>query len=104
MAGKRLRRRIRELSGLDKLSGEDRYKLASKILNDNDMKQDMCLQCPGLTYKDIERTCKAILTERHYQQEPTEEELVPEKYGREPIQEVFKPTGKKIQYKTLTRS
>ena len=103
MAGKRLRRKIRELSGLDKLTGEDRSRLATEILHSTDLKQDICLQCPGITYRDIEKTMQAVLAERKYKPELTEEELYPEKYGETPKQEVFRPRGSKIEYRAPTR-
>lgn len=90
---------------LDSLSPEERSRRAREILEDNDIKQDMCLKCPGLTHKDIERTMKAVLAERHIRDEPTEEDLYPEKYGKESNlrQEVWRPSKKKVEYTTLTR-
>lgn len=93
------------MCNLDSLSSEERAEKAREILEDCELKQDLCLKCPGLTHKDIERTMKAVLAERHIRKEPTEEELYPEKYGNDPNpkQEVWCPGNRNVEYKPLTR-
>lgn len=86
---------------MDDLSGDDRLRLASNILDSTEMKQDICLQCPGITYRDIDRTMKAVLAEKKPKRDP-EEDLYPEKYGKT-SKEVFRPGIGKIEYRQMTR-
>lgn len=90
------------MCGLDQLSVEERAQKAKEILDSMEIKQSLCLQCPGLTHKDIERTMKSVLAERHITKPKTEEELYPEKYGQEPVEE-WSPGGVHVTYSVLTR-
>lgn len=98
---RRLKRKIRDLCQLDQLSKEERRAAATSLLHDNDAKQKLCNSVPGLSFKDIDRAMKDILSER----QPTEEELeriaVPEKYDP-PFLPGSKSGIKKMKYRTLT--
>lgn len=84
---KRLKRRIQELCGLINLNREEKLRKANEILNSSELKQQICNQILGATFKDIERTMTAIMKERQlteYQQEMLElEQEAPEKFDPE---------------------
>ena len=79
---KRLKRRIKEICGLENISKEERIKRAQQILNDPAEKQALCNRLVGLSHRDIEKVLKDIVTERKSKQQEEYEELlneVPEK-------------------------
>lgn len=69
---KKLKRRIQELCGFNKLEREERLSRANEILNSADLKQAICNQILGTTFKDVERAMEAIINER--QLTPAQEE------------------------------
>lgn len=81
---KRLKRRIHELCGLINLNRDEKIRKANEILNSSELKQSICNQILGTSFKDVERAMTAILKERQLtesQQEMLElEEEVPEKF------------------------
>ena len=103
---KRLKRRVRELCGLDSLSKEDRLLRAKEILENNKIKQKLCNQMPGLTFKDIDRTMEAVLEERYPTDKELEElelrELAPEKF-EPPIPAIDRPPKTEGPWRPLTR-
>jgi hypothetical protein len=84
---KRLKRKIKELSGLDTLSKLDRTRRAKEILNDTAEKQLICNSVLGASFKDVEKVMKEVLNERKLSRHELEyEELlsdVPEKINPE---------------------
>jgi hypothetical protein len=82
-----LKRRIREVCGLDALEKDERVKRAHKILNDNAEKQRICNEILGTSFKDIERAMRSIIEEKKISQEELEEfelaESEPGKYSME---------------------
>lgn len=75
------------MCGLNDLSREERLLKANEILKSNDLKQAICHQIQGCTFKDIERSMEAVIKERQrtqYEEEQLEEqEFAPEKYDLE---------------------
>jgi len=57
---KRLKKRIREVCGLDSLSKEDRAIRIQEILDSTDEKQAICNQIVGTSFKDIEKALVSI--------------------------------------------
>lgn len=103
---KRLKRKVRDLCGLDSLSKEDRLLRAKEILESTKIKQKMCNQMIGLTFKDIERAMTAVLEERQPTEREQEElelrELAPEKF--EPfIPQIDRPPAREVSYRPMTR-
>jgi hypothetical protein len=98
---RRLKRKIRDICQLDHLSKEERRAAATKILNDTNAKQKLCNACPGLSFKDIERTMKDILAERQPTEDELEEMAIPEKFDPIPLPN-SKQNGHKMKYKILT--
>lgn len=103
---KRLRRKVRELCGLDLLSKEERLLRAKEILENNTTKQKLCNQMPGLTFKDIDKAMIAVLEERNPTDREIEElelrELAPEKF-EPPIIAIDRPPKTEGNYRPLTR-
>jgi hypothetical protein len=107
---KKLKRRIQDLCGLQSLSREDRLLKANEILNSNDLKQAICHQILGCTFKDIERAMTAVIKERHISEEQAEqlelESTMPEKYDLELDFKVNKHASNNVQdvrYRAPTR-
>lgn len=103
---KRLKRKVRELCGLDSLSKEDRLLRAKEILESTKIKQKLCNQMAGLTFKDIERAMTAVIEERQPTEREQEElelrELAPEKF--EPfIPQIDRPPVREVTYRHITR-
>lgn len=84
---KKLKRRIQELCGLLDLNREERLLKANEILRNNDLKQAICHQILGCTFKDIEKAMNAVLKERQITEAEEEqlelEELAPDKFDLE---------------------
>lgn len=84
---KKLKRRIQELCGFNDLEREERINRAHEILNSNELKQAICHQILGTTFKDIERAMEGIIKERRLTPDQEEEiqlrESHPEKYEPE---------------------
>lgn len=84
---KKLKRRIQELCGFNDLEREERVSRAHEILNSTELKQAICHQILGTTFKDVERAMDAVIKER--QLTPSQEEELelreshPEKYEPE---------------------
>lgn len=55
---KKLKKRIRDLCGLDALSKEARVKKCHELINDTQFKHSLCNQVLGLTFKDIDKVLK----------------------------------------------
>lgn len=102
---KRLKRKVRELCGLDSLSKEDRLLRAKEILESTKIKQKMCNQMPGLTFKDIERAMTDVINERQPTEREQEElelrELAPEKF--EPYIPQVEHPRREVTYRNPTR-
>lgn len=81
---KKLKRRIQQLCGLDKLSREEKVLRANEILNSVELKQAICHEILGTKFKDIEKAMLDALKERQLTPEQEEEfelrESHPEKY------------------------
>lgn len=100
--GKRLRKRIRELCGIDNLGREEKHKRAREIIDDYEFKQSICLKAPGITHLDIERTMKVVLAERKVEtEEQALRRIAPQKF--ESQQEYKIKKTKKFTYKCYTR-
>jgi hypothetical protein len=84
---KRLKRRIQELCGLLNLKREERLRRANEILNSTELKQAICNQILGTTFKDVEKTMVGIINERQLTEEQQEqlelEKSNPEKFDAE---------------------
>lgn len=82
-----MKRRIQDLCGFDNLSREERLSRANEILNSTELKQEICHQILGTSYKDVERAMESIIKERQLTPEQEEEknlrEIAPEKF--EPV-------------------
>jgi hypothetical protein len=74
------------LCGFNNLEREERLSRAHEILNSNELKQAICHEILGTTFKDVERAMEAILKER--QLTPAQEE---ELELRKTIPEKFEP-------------
>ncbi len=79
---KKLKKRIREIAGLDRLSKDERVGRAYALVDDIDFKQRLCNRVPGLDYKTIERCLKSIISSER--PKATDEEILrstnPEKF------------------------
>lgn len=84
---KRLKKRIQELCGLLNLKREERLRRANEILNSTELKQAICNQILGTTFKDVEKTMVGIINERKLTEEQQEqlelEKTNPEKFDVE---------------------
>jgi hypothetical protein len=72
------------LCGLQKLSRDERLSRANEILNSTELKQAICHQILGCTFKDIERAMAVTIDERQITEAQAErmelEEMAPEKF------------------------
>lgn len=72
------------MCGFNDLSREERIVRANEILTSTDLKQSICHQILGTTFKDIDRVMRAILEERQLTSDQQEEleirKTMPEKY------------------------
>ena len=107
---KHLKRRILELCGLINLKREEKILKANEILRSTELKQAICNQIQGSTFKDIERTMESILKERQLsnsEQEMLElEKQAPEKFDLEfdfKINQDASDRKKDTRYTTYTR-
>lgn len=106
---KKLRKRIRELCGLEGLERSERRRQAQQILDSPELKQQICNQMLGLSFRDIDKTMRNVLAENQPTPEEQEESelrrIAPHKFDPDAILESRIPrTGrKKVTYKTLTR-
>lgn len=97
---KKLKRRIQELCGFNNLERQERLDRAHEILNSTELKQAICHQILGTTFKDVERAMEAIIKER--QLTPAQEEEMelreshPEKYEPEFDAELEFKINKKV--------
>ena len=82
-----MKRRIHELCGLINLERTEKIRIANEILNSTELKQAVCNQILGTTFKDVEKAMEAILRERQLTEEQLEilelEKQVPEKFDYE---------------------
>lgn len=77
---KRTKKKILELCGFTSLNREEKARLASQILFDNDEKQRICNQINGISHKDVELALKDMVDEKLLE-ESFEKESFPEKFG-----------------------
>jgi hypothetical protein len=105
-----LRRRILELCGFKGLERNEKVKRANEILKSAELKQSICNQIMGATYKDIERTMIAVLNERQLsplQEEENElKELAPEKFDPTvsfKVNQDVSDRKKPISYRSITK-
>jgi hypothetical protein len=75
---KKLKRRIREASGIDLLGKDERHQRASEILGDVAEKQSICHRVLGASFKDVEGTMRDLLSEKRSKQQQEYEELMEE--------------------------
>jgi hypothetical protein len=84
---KRLKKRIQELCGFLNLKREEKLRKANEILKSTELKQAICNQILGASFKDIEKTMMGIINERQLTEEQEEqielEQLSPEKFDLE---------------------
>jgi hypothetical protein len=99
--GKKLKKKIKELAGLDGVSLEDRIKRAKYILNSNEEKQKLCSNMLGLTYKQIDTVMRSVLAEKRMSEDELEEIENPEKFSHEKDYSYYHGTKSKITFKTL---
>lgn len=101
---KRLKRRILELCGFTNLKREEKILKANEILRSPELKQSICNQILGSSFKDIERAMDSVLKERQLtesQQEMLElSQEVPEKFD---LDFDFKLNNQVSDKKTETR-
>lgn len=104
---KRLRKRIRELCGLEGLERTKRRELAQDILDSSKFKQRLCNKVNGLSFRDIERTMQNVLDENKPTVDEQEEQelrrIAPQKFNPDAILGVCPCANKKTEYRTLTR-
>jgi hypothetical protein len=99
------------LCGFNNLEREEKIRKANEILNSADLKQAICHQILGTTFKDVERAMEAVINERQlteYQQEILElQEQAPEKFDLEFDFKLNKSASdrhvKTSQYRTYTQ-
>jgi len=82
--GKKLKKRIKELAGLEGVSLEDRVKRAKQVLNSVEEKQLLCSKMLGLTYKEIDTVMRSVILEKRKSADDLEKEQNPEKFEDEP--------------------
>lgn len=58
---KRLKKQVQDISGLSYLKREQKIERAREILTSTGIKQDLCNQIPGLSFKDLEKLLKGII-------------------------------------------
>lgn len=94
---KRLKRKIQEVSGLDKLKREEQVKQAQAILEDSEAKQAICHKVLGASHKDVERALKSIIQDKKPTKAEHDEselkEIAPEKFHPERQREKARPHG-----------
>lgn len=98
---RKLKKRIRELCGLEALSKEERTRRCNEILNDNDLKQSLCNQVPGLTFRDIDKTLKAELSDKKLTPEQEIYESIEEDFPDKLNPNDFKPKPKRKVSRSL---
>lgn len=97
---KRLKKKIQDVCGLNDLDRDERLSRAHEILNSQELKQAICNQILGTSFKDVERAMKSLIEDRRPTPEEEEmlelERIAPEKLRAE---ELFpKPKKQKKQY------
>ncbi len=104
---KRLRKRIRELCGLEGLERAKRRKKAQEIIDSTDLKQRLCNKVNGLSFRDIEKAMSNVLKENKPTAEEVEEEelrrVAPQKLDPVAKKDPLTLVNKKIKSKALTR-
>jgi hypothetical protein len=102
------------LCGFNSLERDERLKRANEILNSTELKQEICHQILGTTFKDVERAMLAVINEKQLTPDQQEElelrKAVPEKYEPEFDPDLEFKINKKAAdpkretgYRTLTR-
>lgn len=109
---RRLKKKIRELVGLEGLSKEERLLRAKEVLENQHTKQKLCNLVPGLTFKDIDRAMKDVISERQPTEKEQEElelrEIAPEKF-EPPVPALLRPPhlqgkqNRELRYESPTR-
>lgn len=72
---KRLKRRIQEECGLSSLGKEERTRRVHEILDSTDEKQAICNKIAGVSFKDIEKALKDLISNKRSKEEQTRVEL-----------------------------
>jgi predicted RNA methylase len=84
---KRLKQKIKEISGLLNLSKEERSLKAHEILDSNEAKQAICRQILGCTFKEVERVMLSVIQERQLTESQKEQielqKVAPHKFNPE---------------------
>jgi hypothetical protein len=77
---KKLKRRIKEVCGLDSLKKDERVKRAREILEDPVEKQAICHKIVGASHKDVEKALQDIIVEKKGTKQQQEYEELEEEY------------------------
>jgi hypothetical protein len=97
---KRLKKKIQDVCGLTDLPREEKLLRASEIITSTELKQAICNQVLGISFKNVERTMQAIIDDRRpsrHEEEMRElEEVAPYKLQKE---DLFPSTKKYKQTK-----
>lgn len=91
-----MKKRIQEVCGFNNLKRDEKIKRAHEILNNTELKQSICNQILGASFKDIERAVSSIIDERRLTKEQEEmlelEAQAPEKFDKDDLDFQFKVT------------
>lgn len=89
-----MKKRIQEVCGFNNLKRDEKIKRAHEILNNTELKQSICNQILGASFKDVERAVSAIIDERRLTREQEEmlelEAQAPEKFDKDDLEFQFK--------------
>lgn len=72
---KKLKKKIEEICGLHGLDWETRQSRASQILASADWKQSLCNDLQGLSFRDLERTLRGVISERQKKEDSYQRKL-----------------------------
>jgi hypothetical protein len=107
---KRLKKRIIELCGFSALNRTEKLSRANDVLNSTDIKNSICNQLQGASFKDVEKAMISIINERQITEEEQElldlEAQVPEKFDHEfqfKLKNEVSDKKKETRYRTYTR-
>ena len=72
---KKLKNKIEDVCGLSTLDRDSRLEKAKQILADTEWKTKICNSLVGLSFKELEKTLKAIVNEREVREEAIEKKV-----------------------------
>ncbi len=102
----KIKKKIKESLGFSGLSREEEVIRAYYVLNNNELKQQICNQIQGLSFKDIDKVMEAILNNSSMTEEEIKElyEAYKEKLDLEISQPIAQPAPKKkVKYHNPTQ-